>query len=228
MKILLHMCCGPCAIVPSRELQSEGMEVMGFFYRYNIHPYTECLKREDSLKKFAEQANLRVIYQQGYALEAWLQNVVHREANRCKLCYHDRLRTTALLARRGKFDGFSSTLLYSKHQQHETIRSIGESVGAAAGGKTVSKFPKAWGSTGSNTAAAFTVKKIAIARPPGGDGSLQWANVRSLYILHPGSAHLPDLPAPARDLPFRRHQPVVRTGAGVVVFAADPGDFSTS
>jgi len=133
VKVLLHMCCGPCAIVPSRELQSEGMEVMGFFYRHNIHPYTECLKREDSLNKFAEKSNLKVIYQQGYELEAWLQNVVHREANRCKICYHERLRTTALMARRGKFDGFSSTLLYSRHQQHETIRSIGESVGAQTG-----------------------------------------------------------------------------------------------
>ena len=133
MRILLHMCCGPCAIVPTRELQSEGMTVMGFFYRNNIHPFTECLKREESLKKYADQMNLKVIFQEGYELEAWLQNVVHREANRCRLCYHDRLRSTALLARRGKFDGFSSTLLYSRHQQHEVIRSIGESIAAEVG-----------------------------------------------------------------------------------------------
>ena len=133
MKILLHMCCGPCAIVPTRELQSAGMTVMGFFYRHNIPPFTECLKREDSLKQFAAQMNLEVIFQEGYELEAWLQNMVHRESSRCKLCYHDRLRSTALMARRGKFDGFSSTLLYSIHQQHDTIRSIGESIAAEVG-----------------------------------------------------------------------------------------------
>lgn len=133
MKTLLHMCCGPCAIMPVRELQSEGQTVMGFFYRHNIHPYTECLKREDSLRAYAEKANLKIIYQEGYELEKWLQNVVHREASRCKLCYYDRLRTTALLAKRGNFDGFSSTLLYSKHQRHDTIRSMGESIAAEVG-----------------------------------------------------------------------------------------------
>jgi len=133
VKTLLHMCCGPCAIVPVRELQSEGLTVMGFFYRYNIHPFTECLKREDSLRLLAEKMELKIIYQEGYELEKWLQGVVHREANRCKLCYYDRLRTTALLARRGRFDSFSSTLLYSKHQRHETIRSLGESIATEVG-----------------------------------------------------------------------------------------------
>lgn len=133
MKALLHMCCGPCAITPVRELQSEGLTVMGFFYRYNIHPYTECLKREETVKQFADQKNIKMIYQEGYEIEKWLQNVVHRESNRCKLCYHDRMRTTALLAKRGNFDGFTSTLLYSKHQRHETIRSIGDSIAAEVG-----------------------------------------------------------------------------------------------
>ncbi|MGD9247640.1 MAG: epoxyqueuosine reductase QueH, partial [Desulfobacteraceae bacterium] len=34
---------------------------------------------------------------------------------------------------RGKFDAFSTTLLYSKFQQHETIRSIGHAVGQDVG-----------------------------------------------------------------------------------------------
>jgi hypothetical protein len=37
------------------------------------------------------------------------------------------------MARRGKFDGFSTTLLYSKFQKHETIKSIGEAVGRSVG-----------------------------------------------------------------------------------------------
>jgi predicted adenine nucleotide alpha hydrolase (AANH) superfamily ATPase len=81
----------------------------------------------------AEQMQLKVITSEGYALENWLRNVVHREANRCRLCYYERLRSTALVAKRGKFDGFTSTLLYSKHQSHEEIRSLGESVAAETG-----------------------------------------------------------------------------------------------
>ena len=133
MKVLLHVCCANCAIYPINNMREEGLAVMGFFYRHNIHPYSECLKRQEALQTYAEQINLKVIYQDGYDLEGFIQNVTFRESERCNYCYHDRLRSTALLARRGKFDYFSSTLLYSKHQQHELIRSMGESIGKSVG-----------------------------------------------------------------------------------------------
>ncbi|OQY14161.1 MAG: hypothetical protein B6I30_01375 [Desulfobacteraceae bacterium 4572_187] len=135
MKIMLHICCAPCAIYPVEFLREQGMDVMGFFYRHNIHPYTECLKRQESLESYAEQINLHVIYQEGYDLEGFIQNVVFRESNRCNYCYHDRLRSTALVAKRGKFDYFTSTLLYSKFQKHDTIKSMGESIGKSVGVK---------------------------------------------------------------------------------------------
>ena len=133
MKVLLHVCCANCAIYPIKNMRQEGLEVMGFFYRHNIHPYTECLKRQHALESYAEQIKLKVIYQEGYDLEGFIQNVAFRESERCNYCYHDRLRSTALLARRGKFDYFSSTLLYSKHQNHELIRAMGESIGKSVG-----------------------------------------------------------------------------------------------
>jgi predicted adenine nucleotide alpha hydrolase (AANH) superfamily ATPase len=133
MKVLLHVCCANCAIYPVKVMREKGLEVMGFFYRRNIHPYTECLRRQETLQFYAGQINLKVIYQEGYDMEDFIQNVVFRESERCNYCYHDRLRSTALLARRGKFDYFSSTLLYSKHQKHDLIRAIGESVGKSAG-----------------------------------------------------------------------------------------------
>jgi predicted adenine nucleotide alpha hydrolase (AANH) superfamily ATPase len=133
MKVLLHVCCANCAIYPVKMMREKGLDVMGFFYRHNIHPYTECLRRQEALQSYAEQINLKVIYQEGYDLEGFIQNVVYRESERCNYCYHDRLRSTALLARRGKFDYFSTTLLYSKHQKHDLIRSMGESIGKSAG-----------------------------------------------------------------------------------------------
>jgi hypothetical protein len=133
MKVLLHVCCANCAIYPIKTIREDGLEVMGFFYRHNIHPYTECLRRQKALEAYAEQINLKVIYQEGYDLEGFIRNVAFRESERCNYCYHDRLRSTALLAKRGKFDYFSSTLLYSKHQKHELIRSMGESIGKSVG-----------------------------------------------------------------------------------------------
>ncbi|MBI9083086.1 MAG: epoxyqueuosine reductase QueH [Desulfobacterales bacterium] len=133
MKILLHICCAPCAITPVETLRGQGMDLMGFFYRHNIHPYTECQRRQQALETYADQIDLRVIYQEGYDLEGFLRNAAFREADRCRFCYHDRMRATALVAKRGKFDGFTSTLLYSKFQKHDQIRDIAQAVGKEVG-----------------------------------------------------------------------------------------------
>jgi predicted adenine nucleotide alpha hydrolase (AANH) superfamily ATPase len=106
---------------------------MGFFYRSNIHPYTECIKRQQTLEQYAGDIGLKLIIAEDYNIEAFLQNVAFRESNRCRYCYHHRLQTTAKLAKRGKFDGFSSTLLYSKYQNHDAIRSIGDALSRKTG-----------------------------------------------------------------------------------------------
>ena len=133
MKVLLHICCAPCCIYPVQSLRAQGLDVMGFFYRHNIHPYTECLRRQETLQGYAGSIHLRVIYQEGYDLENFLRNVSFRETERCTYCYHDRLESTAHIAKHGRFDCFSTTLLYSKFQKHELIRSIGESVAKSVG-----------------------------------------------------------------------------------------------
>ena len=133
MKLLLHICCAPCAIYPTRSLRKEDFAVMGYFYRHNIHPYRECLQRQETLQAYAATIDLRVIYQDTYDIENFLQNVAFRESNRCHYCYHERLRMTALTAKRGMFDYFSSTLLYSKFQQHDAIKTIGASIAKSVG-----------------------------------------------------------------------------------------------
>ena len=114
-------------------LRDDQVEVMGFYYRNNIHPYTECQRREEALTTYARSLSLKLIVQPGYDMETFIRNVAFREAERCTYCYHDRLTTTAQFAKKGKFDCFSTTLLYSKFQKHETIKSIGEAVGRSVG-----------------------------------------------------------------------------------------------
>lgn len=133
MKILLHTCCGPCSIYPVKTLRENNYDVMGYFYKSNIHPYTECLKRQQTLEAYADQNEMKVIFQEEYDLEGFLQKIIFREKNRCSVCYHERLLSTALMAKRGKFDCYSTTLLYSKFQKHEVIKSIGESIGESVG-----------------------------------------------------------------------------------------------
>ncbi len=132
MKILLHCCCGPCTIYPLETLRAAGHQVHGYYYNH-IHPYTEWQQRRETLADYAEEAVLPMIYDEQYRLVEFLRQNVYRESRRCLFCYHDRLEHTAKIARRGKFDAFTSTLLYSKFQQHEQIRKIGESVGKTVG-----------------------------------------------------------------------------------------------
>lgn len=129
MKILLHICCGPCAIFPVQYLRGTGMDVYGCFYNPNIHPYTEFVKRKDTLAKYAADNSLNIIYHDNYQLEEFLQAVVHRESKRCQFCYAMRLKQAAKVARKGKFDFFSTTLLVSPYQQHDLIRETGEAIG---------------------------------------------------------------------------------------------------
>ena len=179
-KVLIHICCGPCAIYPVKLLRDEGNTVMGYYYRHNIHPYSECRRREETLRTYADDIDLKVIYPDNYDLEAFLQMIAFRESDRCTICYHERLRATAFLAKRGKFDGFTSTLLYSKFQNHDLIRSIGESVKPTGfllstgiserAGRMGLKRQRLWGCTGNNTAGVFTVKKNVITNRAFGSG----------------------------------------------------------
>ena len=133
MKVLLHICCAPCAIVPVRELRSAGTAVTGFFFRHNIHPFSECLRRQQSLDDYARQIGLEMIWQAGYDLEGFIRSVVYREEERCLICYRQRLLATAALARQGHYDAYSTTLLYSRYQRHDALRDIGESLGRTLG-----------------------------------------------------------------------------------------------
>ncbi len=133
MKILLHTCCGPCAIFPVKCLRTEGFHVTGFFYPDNIHPYTECLRRRNTLEDYARQIALPVIFKEGYDLEGFLRKIVFHESDRCLICYRQRLGATAATAVKKGFDTFSTTLLYSKFQKHDAIRRIAEEIALETG-----------------------------------------------------------------------------------------------
>ncbi len=125
MRVLLHICCAPCAIYTVQALREEGHEVYGYFFNPNIHPYQEYLRRRDTLAQYAESINLPVIFDTGYDLEGFLREMVFREKDRCRFCYRLRLNQAAHIAKKGKFDAVSTTLLYSKFQKHDLIADIG-------------------------------------------------------------------------------------------------------
>lgn len=129
MKILLHICCAPCATYPVGELKKEGHEVQGLWYNPNIHLYQEYCRRRDSLKDYAVWTNLAVIYQDEYGLEEFIRHIDSNVGDRCPVCYHIRLQRTAKIARQEKFDAFTTTLLASSYQEHTLIRRSAEQAG---------------------------------------------------------------------------------------------------
>lgn len=126
MNILLHICCGPCALFPLGTLRASGHEVTGFFYNHNIHPYLEYARRLDTAREMAEQETLPMIIRDEYDLEGFLANVAAAPDKRCRYCYASRLQATAAVAAEHGFDAFSASLLYSRFQRHDEIRELGE------------------------------------------------------------------------------------------------------
>lgn len=133
MRLLLHICCGPCLVYPLSVLREEGIETRGFFFNPNIHPYTEFGKRLATLRDYAGQVELPLIVRDDYPLEDWLRAVSFRESERCRHCYHLRLSAAARTAKKSGYEAFSTTLLYSRQQKHELIREIAESAAREAG-----------------------------------------------------------------------------------------------
>jgi epoxyqueuosine reductase len=133
MKLLLHVCCANCAFSPLKMFSDEGHEVFGYWYNPNIHPFTEYHKRLEAVKFLEEKRAFPVFYHDSYDLEKFLKAAIQDVDNRCSFCYKIRLIKTAAYAKENHFDGFTTTLLASPHQKHESIREIGEKIGSDLG-----------------------------------------------------------------------------------------------
>ena len=133
MNILLHICCANCAIFPVKNLRESGHDVTGYFFNHNIHPYLEYRRRLEAVEQYASVVGLDVVYKDEYRLEEFLSQVASHPADRCTYCYHSRLRQVAEQAALGGYDAFSTILLYSRYQNHELIRKLGEELAAHFG-----------------------------------------------------------------------------------------------
>ena len=122
-KILIHTCCAPCFIMPYTKLKDD-YEITAFWYNHNIHPYQEYKKRYETFKTFVNNEGIKSIVKNEYGLIPFLQKTVFEEEKRCYNCYYQRLDETAILAKKEGFDFFTTSLLYSKRQNHEKIKEI--------------------------------------------------------------------------------------------------------
>ena len=129
MNVLIHICCANCAIYPVCTLREAGHEVVGYFYNHNIHPYQEYRKRLEAVEEYAAATKLDIVFKDEYLLEDFLANVAAEPANRCTYCYQSRLKQAAEYAAKNDYDAFTTSLLYSRYQNHDLIRKMGEELG---------------------------------------------------------------------------------------------------
>ena len=172
MRVLVHLCCGPCGITVLQGLAEIGHDLAGLFFNPNIHALAEYMRRREGAAQTAQKLGVRMLFadtlterqQQWhdpwlddagdrpgdpevpcFALQKpvprspamdpapWLRAVAGREEGRCLFCWRMRLRKTAELARELGYEAFSSSLLYSRYQNHEVIRKLGDSIAADLG-----------------------------------------------------------------------------------------------
>ena len=125
---LLHCCCAPCSVRCIEDLRGEGIEPTAYWYNPTIHPYQEYKARRDTLVSYASTIAMALVVDEDYGLRPFVQAVASDIDHRCRYCYACRLDRTARYAAENGFDGFSTTLLISPYQDHELIRTLGETM----------------------------------------------------------------------------------------------------
>ena len=138
MKLLLHICCAPCSIMSVKKLREENIDVTGFWYNPNIHPYIEYNTRRDCLKEYTKSIGVELIIDEEYGLDEFCRNVVSDIENRCvNYCYKKRLTETVRYAAKHGYDAFTTTLLVSPYQKHDELKKVCEDLAKLAGIKFV-------------------------------------------------------------------------------------------
>ncbi len=132
MKILLHVCCAPCSLGVIDRVLEEG-DVTLYFYNPNIYPESEYSKRLDSLKEVVSRRYPEIeILEYGYDEMEFLSCIDEKlesepeGGKRCDVCIGLRMRKAAELAKRLKFDAFTTTLSVSPHKSYPLIGKIGK------------------------------------------------------------------------------------------------------
>lgn len=128
MSLLLHVCCGPCAIMPVSRLLDEGFAITAWFMNPNIHPLAEYLRRREAAGECAARLGVEILFaDDAWDITAWLRAVAGRDVApaRCAFCCESRLAAAFAQAHELGFAWVSTSLLYSRYQPHATIAAAG-------------------------------------------------------------------------------------------------------
>lgn len=134
MKMLLHICCAPCAVaIVEKFLSKEGTELGGLYFNPNIHPKEEFDKRKEAVLAMSLDYGFPVEVNELNLLEYWRSKLPAEKEKRCLYCYTVRLEEAARYAAENGYDVFTTSLLISPYQDHDLIAQVGERMAARHG-----------------------------------------------------------------------------------------------
>jgi predicted adenine nucleotide alpha hydrolase (AANH) superfamily ATPase len=125
-RLLLHVCCGPCASGAFPFWLGKTDRVTAFFFNPNIHPFLEYRRRLSGARDVADYADIDLVVDDSYDPEEWFASVSKGPGSRCERCISLRLDRAAQEAAALGCEAFSTTLSISPWQDHESIRAEGE------------------------------------------------------------------------------------------------------
>ena len=130
MRVLSHVCCGPCYTAVHEILGQAGHDQAVFYYNPNIHPADEYRRRLAHLKRFCALNSVPAIIGE-YETQDYFDAVGgdQEQPDRCIRCYRLRLERTVETAARNDYDAFTTSLLLSPYQYHDELREVGYEVG---------------------------------------------------------------------------------------------------
>lgn len=127
-KLLLHLCCGPCATAVLERLAAD-YDITPYWYNPNIEPPEEHALRLESALKLASKLDLNMPIEDG-GEETFAVLIRGLESDpeggeRCLRCYELRLRHAMQYAKDHGFTHVTTTLSISPHKSAAAINEIG-------------------------------------------------------------------------------------------------------
>ncbi|MDE5832173.1 MAG: epoxyqueuosine reductase QueH [Desulfovibrio sp.] len=132
--LLLHLCCGPCAVMPALRLREAGYNITGYFRNPNIQPLAEYLRRREAAIECAKRLDMELIIDDEWDLVAWLRRQLPaaNAHNRCLWCCASRVEAARDKALSLGIPYFSTSLLYSPYQPHDWLASSGRELSTSS------------------------------------------------------------------------------------------------
>lgn len=113
--------------MPAIRLREEGFAVNGWFMNPNIQPLGEYLRRRETAQSCALRLEIPLEFDDMWDLGKWIsaQLPFLESPERCVRCCQQRLEASARKALELGLKYFSTSLLYSRYQPHDSIREYG-------------------------------------------------------------------------------------------------------